>query len=51
MNNSTSISSSILLLPSDPDSLRDPGPPNYYVVDPQVERLAETSSGSTNQEA
>ena len=51
MNNSSDITSSILLLPPDSDVLRDPGPPNYYMVDPQAERLAGTNSRSTNHDA
>ena len=51
MNNSSDIPSSILLLPPDSDELQDPGPPNYYMVDPQAERLAGTNSRSTNQDA
>ena len=37
--------------PPDLDELQDPGPPNYYMVDTQAERLAGTTSRSTNQDA
>ena len=51
MNNSSNSLPSILLLPPDSDDLRDSGPPNYYRVDPQAERLARFASSSTNQDA